>query len=352
MNKTDIKNLNLAELKKALADIRQLPYRAQQIFVWLYQKGADNFNQMSDIPEALKDKLRQDYVIGAIELAEHLQSSDGTEKFLFKLSKGNFIETVLIHAQRRKTVCLSTQLGCKFACSFCASGLKGFIRNLKPSEITNQILFLQHNLKRKITNYVFMGMGEPLDNYNNLVKALRIMNDAQGLGIGARRITISTCGIIPGIEKLKTLGLQVNLSVSLHAANNKLRDTLIPINKRYPLEELIKACEGFINQTGRMITLEYVLISNKNDSQQDASELAAIAGRLKAKVNLIPYSQISNLNLETSQRKIIGQFMKKLMQQGINVTLRESKGSDIQASCGQLASKVKSRLAAPPQDLS
>ncbi len=336
MAKKDIKNYTLEELKQVLGDIQQPPYRAGQIFAWFYQKGVVDFNQMSNIPQALREELRRNYYIGNLELSKHLKSRDRTEKFLFKLADGNFIETVLIAAGRRKTVCLSTQVGCRFACAFCASGLKGFIRDLSVSEMTGQILFLRHNLKHKIANYVFMGIGEPLDNYDNLIKAIVIMNDPRAMDIGARRITISTSGIIPGITRLKELGLQVNLSVSLHAANNKLRGVLMPVNKRYPLEKLISACADFVERAGRKITLEYILIRDKNDSQQNADELAAVARRLKAKVNLIRCSAVPNLRWQPSQDKSVSLFLKRLMKKGVNVTLRESKGGDIQAGCGQL----------------
>ena len=341
MGKRDIKNLTLEELRKEIVDMQEPSYRARQIFFWLYQKGVNDSRQMSNIPKALRDKLDKNYYISALELSQHLKSTDGTEKFLFKLRDGNFIETVLIYAKNRKTICLSTQVGCKFACTFCASGLKGLIRNLTPSEITNQILFLHHNFKHKITNYVLMGMGEPLDNYENVSKAITIMNDPAGMAIGARRITISTCGIIPGMEKLKDLGLQINLSVSLHATNNGLRDEFMPINRKYPLEELIEACEEYIRSSGRIITLEYILIKGKNDSLKDADELEPIAKRLKAKVNLVPCSPIPGQNFRSPERRSINIFMNRLLKRGANATLRESKGKDIKAACGQLAGKVK-----------
>ncbi len=341
MGKRDIKNLILEELKKAIVEMQEPGYRANQIFSWLYRTGVRDFDEMENIPRALKDKLGESYYISTLELSQHLKSTDGTEKFLFRLSDGNFIESVLIYAKNRKTICLSTQVGCKFACSFCASGLRGFIRNLTPAEIIDQILFLQHNLKHKITNYVLMGMGEALDNYENVSKAIMIMNDPEGMSIGARRITISTCGIIPGMKKLEGLGLQVNLSISLHATNNNLRDELMPINKRYPLEKLIKACEDFVNATGRMITIEYILIKDKNDSLEDADKLAAIAKKLKAKVNLVPYSTIPGLNFQAAGRKDMNIFMNRLIKRGVNATLRESKGKDIRAACGQLAGKAK-----------
>jgi 23S rRNA (adenine2503-C2)-methyltransferase len=344
MDKKDIKDLTLEELKKEIMGIGEPAFRATQIFFWLYQKGVSDFGEMANIPKELRDKLDQNYYISTLQISEHLKSTDRTEKFLFKLQDGNFIESVLIYAKNRETICLSTQVGCKFACSFCASGFNGFVRNLTPSEIINQIVFLRHNLKHKITNCVFMGMGEPLDNYVHTSKAIMIMNDPRGMGIGARRITISTCGIIPGIKKLKNLGLQVNLSLSLHATNNKLRDALMPVNKRYPLEKLVNACEEFIEATGRMITLEYILIRDMNDSLKDADELAKIAKKLNAKVNLVPCSTISNPDFKSTRKRNINIFMNRLIKRGVNATLRESKGKDIQAACGQLAGRKKDEI--------
>lgn len=340
MNKQDIKNFTLEELKEEMARLEEPVYRAEQIFSWLYKKGVGNFNDMINLPRLLNDKLNNNYYIGSFRLAKHLKSSDGTEKFAFGVLNGNFIETVLIYSKGRKTICLSTQVGCKYGCFFCASGLKKFIRNLTVSEIINQILFLQFNFKHTITNYVFMGMGEPLDNYENLSKAILIMNDSAGLGIGARRITVSTCGLIPGIEKLKNLELQVNLSVSLHAGNNRIRNELMPINNKYGLEKLIFACKDFIEKTGRMITFEYILIKGKNGSLKNADELAALVRNLKAKVNLIPYSVVSCFPFQASSAKDVGAFCSRLLKYGIKATIRESKGRDIQAACGQLIGEL------------
>lgn len=342
MAEKDIKNLTLGELQRQMAEINEPPYRAKQVFFWLYRKGICAFDEMGNMPKELRDKLAKHYYISRLELIEHLQSADHTEKFLFGLNDGNFIESVLIYAMARETLCLSSQVGCKFACAFCASGHNGFVRNLFVSEIINQALFLQHERAHKITNYVFMGMGEPLDNYENVSKAILIMNDAKGMAIGARRITVSTCGIIPAIEKLKDLKLQINLSVSLHAADNKLRDELMPINKQYPLEKLIKACKDYINKAGRMITLEYILINGVNDSIEDAGKLAAIAKELKAKVNLVPFSKNFNINFKPGRKNNADIFMKRLIKNGIGATLRDSKGSDIRAACGQLAPLFRS----------
>ncbi len=341
MDKKDIKNFTIEELRKELNKIREASYRAGQIFDWIYKKGICEFSKMNNLPGPLREKLSRVYRIGSIKLKEHLKSSDGTEKFLFELSDGHFIETVLIYSGSRKTVCLSTQVGCKFKCAFCASGTKGFTRNLSTSEILDQILFLQRVLRHKITNFVFMGMGEPLDNYKNLSKAILIMNSTEALEIGSRRITVSTCGVVPGIEKFKHLGIQVNLSVSLHAVDNKLRDVLVPINKVYPLEKLISSCEDYISEADRRITLEYVLIKGKNHSLKDVAGLSRIAKSLKAKVNLIPYSPVCGKSFEAPLKKDILAFKAALVKGRINVTMRESKGGDIQAACGQLAMRTQ-----------
>lgn len=336
MKKKDIKDYTLKELEKAFSAMGEPSYRARQVFSWLYEKGASGFSGMANIPETLRKSLGEKYYIGCPEPGKRQRSGDGAEKILFKLTDGQCVETVIIPAGRRNTLCLSTQVGCKFACVFCRSGSKGFIRNLTSSEITGQILYFTHGLKQKISNYVFMGMGEPLDNFENLEKAILIMNHPKGMGIGARRITVSTCGIIPGIEKLKDLGQQINLSVSLHAATDKARDKLMPINKKYPLEELIKACASFLEKTGRILTLEYTLIKGINDSLEDVTRLAGIASRLGAKINLIPYSAIPGLGFQAVGPKETRAFMTRLAGKGVKVTLRESKGKDIMAACGQL----------------
>lgn len=337
MNKKDIKNFTLEEFEKELENISEPSYRAEQIFSWIYKKGVSDFSAMNNLPKLFREKLSQSYHIGAIKLLKHLKSVDQTEKFLFELSDGNLIETVLIYAWKRKTLCVSTQAGCKYACSFCASGMNGFKRDLSVSEILSQIMSIEHNLKHKITNFVFMGMGEPLDNYDNVSKAIKIMNSKKAMGIAARRITVSTSGIIPGIERFKELGLQVNLSISLHAVNNELRDTLMIVNKKYPLEKLLKACEDYMENCGRMLTFEYILLRGVNDSLKDIDELARIAKRLKAKINLIAYSPISGLDFQAPLEKDVKIFEVELLKRGASVTVRDSKGKDILAACGQLA---------------
>jgi 23S rRNA (adenine2503-C2)-methyltransferase len=338
--KKDIKDLAFDELKAELAEMGEASYRAGQIFAWLYQKGAANFEAFTNLPKRFRDKLGAEYSISRLELYSVFRSQDLTQKFLFKLDDGNFIETVLIPAGARTTVCLSTQVGCKFSCPFCASGLKGFVRNLTTAEMVNQVLFLKHHEGEPVTNIVFMGMGEPLDNFENLAKAIRIMNSAEGLGIAARRMTVSTCGIVPGIRRFKSLGLQVNLSISLHAVTDEKRTGLVPVNKKYPLETLIEACQDYLKGGGRKITLEYVLIRGFNDSLADADGLARIGRRLKAKVNLIPYSPVLGLPYEVPAEDKIRLFVQRLEERNVSVTLRHSKGTDIQAACGQLAGRT------------
>lgn len=347
MKKKNIKDLTIEELKDDLASLSEAGYRAGQIFSWVYRKKASDFKDMANLPCRLKEKLVKAYYLDSAKLVKACRSRDGTEKFLFELSDNNRVEGVLIHSGHRLTLCVSTQVGCKYSCSFCASGFKGFLRDLAPSEILDQVLFAQEYSGRKVTNFVFMGMGEPLDNFDNVSKAVRIMNCREGLDIGARRITISTCGVIPGIEKLARLGLQINLSISLHAAEDRLRSELMPVNKKYPLERLIRTCEKFVKENGRMLTFEYILIKGKNDSLQDAALLSSLAGKLKAKVNLIPVSPVCGKGFNAPLPKEMLLFKSKLVATGVNATLRNSRGSDIQAACGQLALVETASLSNP-----
>ena len=341
--KKDIRDQTLEELKTEFEAMGERSFRAAQVFDWLYHKGATNFAGFTSLSKDLRVKLGAHFAIGNLEPEAQLRSKDGTAKFLFKLADGHCIETVLIPSGKRNTVCLSTQAGCKFACAFCASGLHGFKRNLTASEITGQALYFAKTLGAEITNYVFMGMGEPLDNFDNLARAIRIMNAPEGLGIAARRITVSTAGHIPGIERLKTLDLQVNFSVSLHAVTDRLRSSFMPINKKYPLEKVVAACEDYVRSGGRMITLEYILIRKVNDSLNDADGLAGIARRLRAKVNLIAYSPVPGLTFETPSDGEVARFTRWLEERRVHVTLRQSKGQDIFAACGQLAGRFQDK---------
>ncbi|MDD5440389.1 MAG: 23S rRNA (adenine(2503)-C(2))-methyltransferase RlmN, partial [Candidatus Omnitrophica bacterium] len=284
MDKHDIKNYTLQEFEKAVTALGEPAYRARQIFSWIYKKGVTDLKDMKNIPPATAANIGRQFCAGRLTLARHLRSGDRTEKFAFELDDKQVIESVVIPGKDRKTACLSSQAGCKIGCAFCASGRCGFRRDLTAAEILGQILYIQYNVGG-ITNYVFMGMGEPLDNFDNVARAIRIMNDPGSLGIGSRRITVSTCGIVPGIEKLSSLDLQINLSISLHATTDELRDRLVPVNRKYPLDRLIDACLDYEERTGRMITLEYVLLAGVNDSVPDAERLGRIAAGLHAKVN-------------------------------------------------------------------
>jgi 23S rRNA (adenine2503-C2)-methyltransferase len=339
MSKMDLKDLTLDELEAELKNWGEPSFRDGQVFDWIYKKGANSFAAMTDLPKSLRQRLEDHFGLSAPELAEQLRSGDGTEKFLFRMTDGALIETVLIPSGARRTLCLSTQVGCKFSCIFCASGAGGFRRNLAPSEILGQVLFLRDRLDVRLTNLVLMGMGEPLDNFENVVRAVRIMNAREGLAIGARRITISTVGIVPGIKELERLGIQVNLSLSLHATTDALRSRLLPVNRKYPLAEVIRAGKDYARRTGRMMTVEYVLISGLNDTAADAVRLSSIAKRLGAKVNLIPYSPGCGPEWTASPRARQEAFLRVLQEKGVAASVRRSKGADIGAACGQLAGK-------------
>ena len=334
-------SLSLKELEDWFQSAGYPAYRARQVFAGVYRKGKTDFMNFTELPLELRKRLSEEWVIYPLQFEQALSSVDGTTKYLFKLQDGNFVETVLIPAGDRKTACLSTQVGCKYRCAFCASGLSGFKRNLTTGEIIGQILALKYGQGQALTNLVFMGMGEPLDNLENVLKAIRILNDKQGLAFGARRITVSTAGHIPGIRELKNFDLQINLSISIHSPYDSQRSTLMPINRKYPLEELLAAAEDYLKMGGRQLTLEYVLIKNLNDGLYEAEGLGAIARRLRAKVNLIAYSPVPNLPFERPGSKELAQFRKWLEERGVRVTVRQSKGIDIAAACGQLAGKFR-----------
>ncbi|MBD3379562.1 MAG: 23S rRNA (adenine(2503)-C(2))-methyltransferase RlmN [Candidatus Omnitrophica bacterium] len=337
--KKDIRDFTLDGLRKELSSGKEPPHRAEQVFRWVNSKGALGFDEMTDLPASSRAFFAKYYRISVLSCGERLISSDGTEKFLWELEDGNLVESVLISEAKRRTLCVSSQVGCKYGCPFCSSGASGFRRDLRTGEITGQVLEAARLGKEKITNIVFMGMGEPFDNYHNVEKAIRVMNDPAGIALGARRITVSTCGIIPGIDKLRDLGLQVELSVSLHAADNSLRDELVPANRKYPLKRLIRSCREYHRATGRIITFEYTLIRNVNDSPEDASKLASLAESVNAKVNLIGCSASDEHAETSSSSKRIREFTGRLRKRKIKVTVRKSKGADIMAACGQLAAK-------------
>jgi 23S rRNA (adenine2503-C2)-methyltransferase len=337
MDKGGIKELNLEELKKALVTWGEESFRARQVFSWIYKKGGRDFEAMSDLSSRLRLKLKENFSFGSLKLISKRLSADGTEKFLFGLEDKGSIEAVSIPAEGRVTGCVSAQAGCKFACKFCASAIKGFKRNLLVAEIIDQALFLKDcSQVKRLTHLVFMGTGEPMDNYENVLKAIRIINSKDALNIGARRITISTCGILPGIKRLSAEGLQVELSISLHAANDMIRSRIMPINKVYPLKALLGACREYIKKTNRQITFEYVLIQGLNSDLQSSRELSKILRGLNCKVNLIPANFVEELGVEPPNKLEILYFRDCLLKSGIHVTLRKPCGQDIEAACGQL----------------
>jgi len=339
----DIKDFNLLELTTRISSQGFPSFCSRQIFSWIYKKGVFDFEGMTDLPLALRRYLKQNFYIIGLAIAKKLKSSDNTEKFLLRIMDGNCLEAVLIPTQKRVTACISSQVGCKFSCRFCASGVSGFKRNLGCGEIIEQLLLLKNfSSAKRITHLVLMGTGEPLDNYDNVLKAIRIINSKEGLNLASRRITISTCGLIPQIKRLSSEGLQIELSVSLHAAEDALRSSLMPVNKKYPLEELIDTCKDYALKTNRQVTFEYILIKDINSSLKDAQNLVKILSDFKLfKVNLIPANNIPELKVIPPLRKEIYAFKNYLLSNKIKVTLRKERGKDIKAACGQLRIKYE-----------
>lgn len=314
------------------------PYRARQVFQWLYKKGVEDFSLMVNLPLDLKTKLAQYFSIDKIGLQKIETSKDLTQKFLFKLKDDALIESVSIPSKSRLTACLSTQVGCRFSCAFCASGSLGFKRNLSVSEILAQFIAIRKNVpQQKITNVVFMGVGEPLDNYDNVLSTIRIMNTELGINLGIRKMTISTCGLAGSIERLSKEGLELELSISLHSASDEKRSEILPVNKRYPLSVLREAAKKYILETRRKVTFEYVLLGGYNTAVEDAQALIGFMRGLNAKVNLIPYNPAcAKMRFQAPAKLEVLFFKNYLSKKGIDVTLRMPRGEDITAACGQL----------------
>ncbi len=343
ITKPNIKSLFREELAAQLSELGEPAYRADQILQWVYQKQVESCDQMTNLPAPLRRKLMDGFELNAVHALRTRHATDTTEKFLFQLHDHSLIETVLIPAtpgltsrSDRHTVCVSTQVGCAYGCKFCASGLDGIKRNLTAAEIVDQVLYVQKLSGEKVNNIVVMGMGEPLANYNNLMRALKILNAPWALGIGARKITVSTVGLVPRIKQLADDPMQIRLAVSLHGATDEVRGQIMPVNKKYPLKELLEACDYYHNKKGRIMTFEYILIEGVNDALEQAHKLGAIASRLRAKVNLIPYNPVEGLPWRRPSRDRCKMFQHTLQQHGIHATLRIEKGTDINAACGQL----------------
>lgn len=380
---SDIKSLTRDELLEQFKAWEQPAYRVDQLLKWLYEQRATGWDAMRNLPKALREQLRQKFVLYPFQLASKQGARDTTQKFLWKLSDDALIESVLIpanpalygEASDRHTLCVSTQVGCAYGCKFCASGLDGWKRNLRVEEIVEQILATERwhlseeaqsvkpatapaeNLSpslprpapsRLINNLVIMGMGEPLANYDNLLKALKILNAPWGGGIGARKITVSTSGLAPQIRRLADEPMQLRLAISLHGATDATRNLIMPVNRKYPLAELTAACEYYQRKRERMITLEYILIAGVNDDLKEIRPLAQLARRLNAKVNLIPYNRVEELSWKRPSETVQENFLKALEAEEITATLRREKGHDIDAACGQLRLKVERQRTPEP----
>jgi len=342
--KADLKSLVLSELQEQFRELGEPSYRAGQISDWLYKKRVDAIDKMTNLPRSLRNRLSETFSLGKIDLVRVLGARDTTRKFLFRLVDRNLIESVLIPASLalyggrsdRRTICVSTQVGCAYGCKFCASGLEGFSRNLSANEIVDQLIAVERVTGEKIDNVVFMGMGEPLANLENVLRAIRIINADWGLGIGARHITISTSGLAQQIRRLAQEPLQIRLAVSLHGATDEVRDRIMPINRRYNIEALLSACDYYKAHKKQHLTFEYILIADVNDSDEQARLLSRHAQRLSAKVNLIPYNSVSGLPWARPSKERQEKFLAILRVRGISATLRREKGHDIDAACGQL----------------
>ncbi len=365
--KRDIRTLSRQELESQFADWDAPAYRVPQLLDWLYGQRATNWEQMTNLPKQLRTNLSEGFALTHLTLVRKQGARDTTQKFLWKLADGAMIESVLIPANPalygepsdRHTLCVSTQVGCAYGCKFCASGLDGWKRNLGVEEVVGQILAVENldpigltsdetpqtGRTRTVNNLVFMGMGEPMANYQNLINALRILNASWGMGIGARKITISTSGLAPQIRKLADEPEQYKLAISLHGATDEVRNQIMPVNRKYPLKELTSAAEYFQKKKSRMITLEYILIAGVNDALDQTAPLAALANRLNAKVNLIPYNKVDGLDWKRPPEDRCIEFDQRLKNAGVTSTLRLEKGHDIEAACGQLRLKTEKELA-------
>lgn len=350
-NKTELLGMNQKDLEQFVISIGERPFRGRQLHQWIYQKEVSSFWEMNDLPRQLRQKLDDLAQISILRVLKQKVSSDGTRKFLLELNDKKRIETVVIpqsyDRDTKYTLCLSSQVGCAVGCSFCATGKSGFQRNLLACEMVGQVLGsnrelirrLKTNDDRLITNIVYMGMGEPMFNYEEVIKSIQILNDSKGINIGQRHITVSTSGDVKGICRLADEGLQITLAVSLHACNNQLRNQLIPMNRKYPLEILLPALREFIEKTNRRITFEYIMLDNVNISRKDALDMIKLLKPFLANINLIPYNEVKEAGYSRPSPQKVKTFYNWLLEGGLNVTMREERGSDIDAACGQLAAR-------------
>lgn len=337
MNNIDIKSMNMQELCEYIESAGEKKFRAKQIYEWIHQKLVTDFDDMSNIPKKLRDTLKRECYITKLEAAEVLTSKiDGTRKYLFKLSDGNVIESVLMRYKFGNSVCISTQVGCRMGCRFCASTLDGLERCLTTSEMLDEIYRIQSNIGERISNIVLMGTGEPMDNYDNVVKFVRMITDENGLHISQRNITISSCGLIDNIKRLADEEFQITLALSLHASDDETRKSLMPIANRYTIREILDTCTYYFRKTGRRVTFEYSLVAGVNDTREEADRLGTLLKDMHGHVNLIPVNPIKERNYRQSDKRAVINFKNRLESYGINVTVRREMGRDIDGACGQL----------------
>ena len=335
----NIKDYNLNELKQEFVNLGEKPFRAEQVFKWIYESNVTSFDEMTNLSLELREKLKQNYTLCIYQILRKQVASDGTIKYLFDVLDGNAIETVLMKYHHGYSLCVSSQIGCKMGCKFCASTGIAFVRSLSSGEIVEQLLAVQRDENIKISNVVFMGIGEPMDNYDNVVNAIRIINNQKGINIGARHISISTSGIVPKIYQLAEENIQCTLSISLHATTDEKRSSMMPINNRYKIKELLQACKDYIAKTNRRISFEYALAKDNNDNLEDAKRLVSLLRGMNCHVNLIPINKIESGAFDKSSNENILKFRDYLNDHGIVATVRRELGSDIDAACGQLRRK-------------
>lgn len=340
-NKKALKNFTEAEMKEFMKEIGEKAFRGTQVYSWIY-KGAKTFDDMKNIPKSLREKLEEVSYIGNIDIELKLESKDGkTKKYLFLLNDGNIIETVMMDYDSRVTVCVSNQVGCRMGCRFCASTMDGLVRNLEPWEMLDQIMKIQEDTGKRVSNLVLMGSGEPLDNYDNTKKFLKIVNDENGLNIGYRHITLSTCGIFPKIYELADLEIPINLAISLHSPYDEKRKEIMPVANKYSIKEILDACRYYIKKTNRRVTFEYSLIKGVNDGKKEAEALASLLKGMLCHVNLIPINEVDERDFKKPDKAFIYKFRDYLEERNIPATVRISMGSDISGACGQLRRKHK-----------
>ena len=337
IEKPEIKSMNLTELTEFVVGLGEKPFRAKQIYQWMHQKLVESIDEMTNLSIGFRETLKQECVYTVLKQADAQTSAlDGTKKYLFLLEDGNVVESVLMRYKYGNSVCISSQAGCRMGCKFCASAIGGLKRNLLPSEMLEQVYRIQKETGERVSNVVVMGTGEPLDNYDNLLRFLTLISDERGLNIGQRNLTVSTCGIAPNIHKLAEEKLQITLALSLHASSQAKRKELMPIAAEYDIYEVIGACQSYFEQTGRRITFEYSLAAGVNDTQEDANDLAELISGMNCHVNLIPMNPVRERDYTATDQASTNAFRQKLEQKGITVTVRRELGRDIDAACGQL----------------